>query len=186
MHHRPPLFALFDQNTTLGSSRPFATVSGKYMNSFLNTFSFVSFFSWTGPQTNIAKQQDKNLKAECRLSQQYRPRAFYYPHLINLQLNSSLGGGKGSYFLLATCATNDNHPSRWTICSKGWNKGSADMHMPAKSWQLSRQVIYGGGFFHRQVVSGHHENPYLNVDTIIYHKENKNNALKSWPLRLVE
>ena len=29
-------------------------------------------------------------------------------------------------------------------------------------------------------------NPYLHVETIIYHKENENNPLKSWPTRLVE
>ena len=28
--------------------------------------------------------------------------------------------------------------------------------------------------------------PYLHVETIIYHKENENNPLKSWPTRLVE
>ena len=55
VHHRPPLFASFDQNTTLVSSRPFATVPGKHMNSFLATFLFVSFFSWTGPQNKHRK-----------------------------------------------------------------------------------------------------------------------------------
>ena len=29
-------------------------------------------------------------------------------------------------------------------------------------------------------------NPYLHVETIIYHKENENKPLKSWPTRLVE
>lgn len=43
------------------------------------------------------------------------------------------GGGRGSYFPLATYVRNDNHHSRWAICSQGWNEGSADMHMPEKS-----------------------------------------------------
>ena len=51
------------------------------------------------------------------------------------------GGGGGSYFPLATYVRNDNHPSRWAICSQGWNEGSADMHMPEKRWQLSPQVV---------------------------------------------
>ena len=81
------------------------------------------------------------------------------------------GGGGGSYFPLATYVRNDNHPSRWAICSQGWNEGSADMHIARKKltfvssgcgwnagWQTYpiRKVLYVGGLCHRQVLPGHH------------------------------
>ena len=199
MHDSPPLFASFDQNTTLVFSRPFATVPGKYMNSFLATFSFVSFFSWTGPQTNIAKQQDEN---NMSYSRNKTDLVRFNTHTY-LSYNCILEGGGGGVLF----------PTRY-ICKKWQSSQQMGDMQPRLEWGISRhaharkkvtvvssgcgwnagsqtypirRVLYVGGLCYRQVWSGHHQyKPLLHVETIIYHKESENNPLKSWPTRLLE
>ena len=76
-----------------------------------------------------------------------------------------------------TCACPQKADS--SLSGYGWNAG----------WQMYpiRKVLYDGGLCHRQVlIIGIPLNPYLDLETIIYHKENENNPIKSWPTRLVE
>ena len=150
---------------TLVSSRPFATVHG------FSTWTRSSLLFRLFP-SSLGQAPNKHRKTTRReqyggLSQQYRPRAFYYPYLLKLKLHS---WGRGSYFLLATFVRNDNHSSRWAIRSEVGMRDQQTCTCPQKAdsclsgcgwnagWQMYpiRKFLYGGGLCHRQVLSGYH------------------------------
>ena len=139
------------------------------MNSFLATFSFVSFFSWTGPQTNIAKQQDENNMSDSRNNTDL---VRFNTHTY-LSYNCILEGGGGGVLF----------PTRY-ICKKWQSSQQMGDMQPRLEWGISRhaharkkvtvvssgcgwnagsqtypirRVLYVGGLCYRQVWSGHHQ-----------------------------
>ena len=67
-----------------------------------------------------------------------------------------------------------------TVVSRGLWVECRMANVPYKKSPIWRRTLPSSG------IIGIPLNPYLHLETIIYHKENENNSLKCWPTRLVE